>query len=329
MDIRIIPGRKNRRKSIFRNKIILFPFLYLLINLSLNAVSQNPDQKTVPAVKKEFGSIRIHLKTAGKLFIDNVFIKELISGQNLISPILVGDHSFFIVYKDHKEGSFYNIKKNRIEEVFFYYRGNTENFERVNKKIIDNENEITEIQKKILDKTFEFIGKPPYSKVVVNDRSFILDCIGFISAVFYSVGFDLQKEISPYQGNNGVTKLFYYLSSKKQITQDKIPEAGDIIIWDNTWDYNNDGRFGNDPLTHAGFVTKVDDDGTIHFVHVHITLGVVVERINLYKPDQRYDVTGKEINTPMHAQSALNFRKNLPYLSGELWRTTGKILKNE
>jgi hypothetical protein len=36
---------------------------------------------------------------------------------------------------------------------------------------------------------------------------------------------------------------------------------GDIIFWDNTWDRNGNKRFGDDPLTHAGIVISIDEDG--------------------------------------------------------------------
>jgi hypothetical protein len=282
-----------------------------MVGSSVYSVNQTPDLKKASEIKKEFGSIKIHIKTSGKLFIDQLYIKDLNDEENLIPNILTGDHIFTVIYGKIRESYIFNIKKNYTEEVFFYHIEDNLKFEKINAEIKNNDNEINEVQKKILDKTFT------------------LDCIGFIEAVFYSAGFDIQKEIARYPGNNGVTKLYNYLNINKEVHRKKIPEVGDIIIWDNTWDFNNDGRFGNDPLTHAGFVTKVDSDGTIHFVHVHITLGVVVERINLYKPNQRFDVTGKEINTPMHAQSALNFKKNLPYLSGELWRISGQLLKND
>jgi hypothetical protein len=329
MDIRNLFGREIGWNCFFRNKIALIFLFILLSNFIVFSSVQTPDLKKGAEIKKEFSSIRIHIKTPGKLLIDQIFIKELIEDENLISNILTGDHNFTVIYKDFKESYVFNVKKNSIEEIFFYHTDNNLKFEKINTSINNDDNIINDVQKKILDKTYELLGKPPYSKVVVNDKIFTLDCIGFIEAVFYSAGFDIQKEIARYPGNNGVTKLFNYLNIKKEVHQKKIPEVGDIIIWDNTWDYNNDGRFGNDPLTHAGFVTKVDPDGTVHFVHVHITLGVVVERLNLYKPNQRFDKTGKEINTPMHAQSALNFKKNLPYLSGELWRTSGKFLKND
>ena len=329
MDIRIVLGWKIGRNSFLRNKIILISIFIFSFGFSALSAALTPDLKKAPEIKKEFGSIKIHIKTPGKLFIDQLFFQDLIKDENLISNIIAGEHNFAIVYKNFRESYVFNIKKNSVEEVFFYHMEDNLKFEKTNTRIKKIDNEISERQKKILDKTYALLGKAPYSKIVVNDKTFILDCMGFIEAVFYSAGFDIQKEISPYPGNNGVTKLFNYLNIKKQLHREKIPEVGDIIIWDNTWDYNNDGRFGNDPLTHAGFVTKVDPDGTIHFVHVHITLGVVVERINLYKPNQRYDSTGKEINTPMHAQSALNFKKNLPYLSGELWRINGQILKND
>ena len=40
---------------------------------------------------------------------------------------------------------------------------------------------------------------------------------------------------------------------------------GDLVFFDNTWDYNGDGM-ANDPLTHVGIVERQEDDGTIVFI---------------------------------------------------------------
>ena len=48
------------------------------------------------------------------------------------------------------------------------------------------------------------LGKPPNADVVVNGKSFTLDCIGTVCAIYYKLWLDLTKDFARYSGN-GVT----------------------------------------------------------------------------------------------------------------------------
>src|SRR5512138_2517929 len=73
-----------------------------------------------------------------------------------------------------------------------------------------------------------FLGKKTYSKTIVRDRTFTLDCIGFVSAVYYGIGIDIKKDFVKYAGNE-VSRLFQSLKFKKMIYRDRLPAVGDVI----------------------------------------------------------------------------------------------------
>ncbi len=187
------------------------------------------------------------------------------------------------------------------------------------------DDKILDLQKRLEEAAQTFIGKKVNSKVMVNDKDFSLDCIGTVAALYYSIGYDIQKDSWNYSGN-GVSRLYESLSDKGLLTQDKTPEVGDIIFWDHTWDRNGDGVIGNDPLTHSGIVVKTEEDGTIHYLHANYYYGIVIEFMNLLHPDVYRDENGKTLNSPLFDGS--NSRKHPPkWLAGDLWRDHGRILK--
>jgi hypothetical protein len=171
------------------------------------------------------------------------------------------------------------------------------------------------------------IGRAPESRVTVNGRTFVLDCIGTVSAIFYGVNIDIQKDFPRYSGN-GVSRLYQSLQARGVLHTDRTPRPGDVIFWDNTWDSNGNGIMGDDPRTHAGVVVGVDDDGTIRYVHEHVRRGVVVEVMNLRHPGDYYDSRGKVINNAIALGSGIS-RKDNPahWVAGDLWNSFGDVLR--
>ena len=182
-------------------------------------------------------------------------------------------------------------------------------------------------EKAVIASAKTLLGRAPESRAVVNGRTFVLDCIGTVSAIFYGMDVDVQKDFRRYRGD-GVSRLFQSLRAQNVLHRDLVPRPGDIIFWDNTWDANGDGNLGDDPLTHAGVVLSVDPDGTIHYVHEHIIKGVVVESMNLRRPRSYYDLQGRIINNAMAMNSGISRRNNPPHwTSGDLWDSFGDILR--
>jgi hypothetical protein len=182
-------------------------------------------------------------------------------------------------------------------------------------------------EKAVLASAQALIGMPPESVVTVNGRTFVLDCIGTVSAIFYGMSIDVQRDFRRYKGD-GVGRLYQSLAAMHVLHRDLYPRAGDIIFWDNTWDAKGDGKLDDDPLTHAGVVLSVDADGTIHYVHEHVVKGVTVEAMNLLHPRDYYDPRGRIINNAMAMNSGISRRNNPPHwTSGDLWDSFGDILR--
>jgi hypothetical protein len=169
------------------------------------------------------------------------------------------------------------------------------------------------------------IGQPPDAKVMVNGRPFTLDCIGTVSAIYYRLYLDLTKDFALYSGN-GVNRLYESLKAKGVLHSDKYPRPGDIIFWDNTWDANGNGNRTDDLRTHAGIALAVDQDGTIHYVHENLYKGVVIEMMNLLRPNVARDENGKVLNSGMAIPTGTGARLPVHWLSGDVFSKFGDAL---
>ena len=218
--------------------------------------------------------------------------------------------------------SYFQMKNHICIILIFFIFSSCESGDRIDKKEEEKKNNC-QMQDELLKTAFSLLGRKPGEVILMNDRSFTLDCIGTISAIYYGIGIDITKDFGKYEGN-GVSRLYDSLSDRGLLHKNKTPEPGDIIFWDNTWDRNEDGIIGNDPLTHAGMVVKVDDDGTISYIHENYIFGIVIEVMNLLKPGIDKDETGKAINSALYASSSL-YNHPAHWLSGDLWKEYGII----
>jgi hypothetical protein len=186
---------------------------------------------------------------------------------------------------------------------------------------------ITADERAVLASANTLMGKAPDSRVKVNGRTFTLDCIGTVSAIFYGMKVDVQADFSRYSGN-GVSRLYESLRALNVLHKDSYPRPGDVIFWDNTWDANGDGKLTDDPRTHAGIVLAVDADGTIHYVHEHVVKGVIVEAMNLLHPEAYYGPDGKIFNNALALNSGISRKDNpVHWVSGDLWNSFGDVLR--
>jgi len=177
--------------------------------------------------------------------------------------------------------------------------------------------------KQVLATARSLLGQKPEARVTVKGKAFVLDCIGTVSAAWWGAGIDIQKDFSQYSGN-GVTRLYKSLAAGKVLHQQKKPQPGDIVFWDNTWDANGDGIFGNDGHTHAGIVMQVDNDGTVHYLHESASRGIVISYMNPLHPKTIRDSKGKTLNSPMYLGAREGKSSNPSrWLSGDLWEAFG------
>ncbi|HET6452195.1 MAG TPA: hypothetical protein VFI08_12835, partial [Spirochaetia bacterium] len=56
-------------------------------------------------------------------------------------------------------------------------------------------------EKAVIASAQVLMGKAPESHATVNGRTFVLDCIGTVSAIFYGMNIDVQRDFRRYAGD--------------------------------------------------------------------------------------------------------------------------------
>lgn len=116
-----------------------------------------------------------------------------------------------------------------------------------------------------------------------DHKRFRRDCSGYIQGILTNLGHDVVGFINQYGiKTNGVAQIYEYVQRSGTIYKDETPNVGDLVFFSQTYDVNRDGKI-NDPLSHIGIITKIDQDGTISFKHV-IHQEIKTDYINLSKP---------------------------------------------
>jgi hypothetical protein len=160
-------------------------------------------------------------------------------------------------------------------------------------------------------------------QLLVRGRRFTMDCTGVVLACYWYAGIDLARDFGKFKGN-GVTRIYKTLERDDLLYSTAAPLVGDIIFWDNT--YSEEGKEGEDnPLSHVGMVLQVDSDGTITYIHHHVSRGIITEYMNLRSPGVRTMIDNgqvKVINSPLRL--AVAGKPHAPeWLSGQLYRALG------
>jgi cell wall-associated NlpC family hydrolase len=166
----------------------------------------------------------------------------------------------------------------------------------------------------VLDAARAHLGR---STVRVRGRAFATDCSNFVRGMFWATGIDLMSEGS---GNdrNGVRAIFRYVERHGQIHFDKVPQKGDLVYFDNTWDMNGNGRL-DDRLTHVGIVEQVGEGGTLQIIHSS-NHGIVREPMNLLRP---HDAS---VNAALRPKG-LRDPAATPHLMAELFAGFGTVVQ--
>jgi hypothetical protein len=160
-------------------------------------------------------------------------------------------------------------------------------------------------------------------ELVVRGKRFNWDCTGVVLAIYWYAGVDLSRDFDNYRGG-GVRRLYKSLEAEDLLYTTPYPLSGDLIFWDNTLDENGDGIW-NDPLTHVGMAVSTEPDGTVSYIHHHVKRGIVIERMNLFRPDAEKGMEWgrvKIINSPMRLARA-GVRHPPLWLAGQLYRILG------
>ncbi len=129
------------------------------------------------------------------------------------------------------------------------------------------------------DQARKLVGKKGRT-ITVNGRRFSNDCSGMVRGVYSAVGIDLMAEAASFgEDAGGVEIIFETYKDAGWSDGDRLPRAGDLIFFNNSYDKNRNGKW-DDPLTHVSLVTGVEEDGTVVYVH-HVSRGVQRYRMNL------------------------------------------------
>ncbi len=178
---------------------------------------------------------------------------------------------------------------------------------------------LTRLQKTVVEGGLSLVGR---KELVVHGVWYPSDCTGVVRAAYAFAGVDLAYRFSRYAGN-GVRRLYLTLRDEGLLYAVRYPAPGDLIFWDDTYDADRNGR-ADDEFTHVGLVTAVDAEGTISYLHYNYRTGPVVERMNLFHPEEEtLAVEGVQvpINSPMRMRSAPKIARTN---AAQLFRVFGK-----
>ncbi len=147
-------------------------------------------------------------------------------------------------------------------------------------------------------------------------RHIAYDCAGVTRAVFLKHGIDLYGSSANDPEANGVRLIHAHIRQQGTFHQGPVVHPGDLVFFNNTWDYNGDGKV-NDPLTHVGIVERQKPDGTVIFIS---RVAGAVERyhMNLALPHVHKTTDGRILNDYLRRKAVID-PANTGYLTGELF----------
>jgi len=158
------------------------------------------------------------------------------------------------------------------------------------------------------------------TNIQVNGKRIAYDCAGVTRAIFLAHGIDLYDSGSLDPQANGVRLIHHHISQHGRFHQGPVVRPGDLVFFDNTWDYNGDGII-NDPLTHVGIVERQEADGTVIFIS-RVAGAIERYRMNLALPHLHKTTDGRILNDYIRRKD-LNHPFDASYLTGELFSGFG------
>ncbi|MDD2383645.1 MAG: NlpC/P60 family protein [Sulfurospirillaceae bacterium] len=127
------------------------------------------------------------------------------------------------------------------------------------------------------------------------------DCSGFVNLINIKNGYPyyLEKELSESFDNARKSRAMFNLMNKKGLSfEGRDPRKGDLVFFENTERRKSKHKVKvAENITHVGIVTKIDQDGTVEFIH-HSNGKNIVDYMNFNYP-KITNKDGKKINTYM------------------------------
>lgn len=147
-------------------------------------------------------------------------------------------------------------------------------------------------------------------------RHIAYDCAGVTRAIFLKHGIDLYDSSANDPEANGVRLIHQHIQQRGTFHQGPVVRPGDLVFFDNTWDFNRDGKV-NDPLTHVGIVERQEPDGTVVFIS-RVAGAIERYRMNLGLPHVHKTANGRILNDYLRRKDVID-PANTGYLTGELF----------
>lgn len=151
-------------------------------------------------------------------------------------------------------------------------------------------------------------------------RRIAYDCAGVTRAIFLEHGIDLYDSGASDPKANGVRLIYAHVLQHGTFHQGPVVHPGDLVFFDNTWDFNGDGKL-NDPLTHVGVVERVEPDSTVVFIS-RVADAIERYRMNLALPHVHKTADGRVLNDYMRRKLPTD-PDDMSHLTGELFAFYG------
>ncbi len=149
------------------------------------------------------------------------------------------------------------------------------------------------------------------------------DCAGVTRAIFLEHGIDLYRGAFNDPKGNGVRLIHNHVRQHGTVHRGSNVNPGDLVFFDNTWDFNGDGKL-NDPLTHVGIVERLEGDGTVIFIS-RVANAIERYRMNLDQPHVHKTAHGLVLNDYIRRKHPTD-PENAARLTGELFAFYGNLL---
>ena len=122
------------------------------------------------------------------------------------------------------------------------------------------------------------------------------DCSGFVSLVNKNINnvYFSETNLLKFYGENGSkSQAIYNFYKKRNLISQTSPKLGDLVFFNNTTSQTK-GK-NKQTITHLGIIDRIEDDGTIRFMHN--TRGKNKSGfINLFQKNS-HKIGGKEVNS--------------------------------
>ena len=176
-------------------------------------------------------------------------------------------------------------------------------------------------QQAVVETAAHMVGAP---SIETRGRRISADCAGVTREVFLRHGIDVYAGGEAGPDANGVRHIYGHVKHYGRLHRGPVVRPGDLVFFDDTWDYNGDGVV-NDALTHVGIVETVDSDGTVVFIS-RVAAAVQRYRMNLRMPSVHRTPDGRIMNDYLR-RKRWNDTGETAHLTGELFAEFGSLVQ--